>query len=274
MEFSGLAPDVLAEARESLQNLNVALRRRAGSAQRRDDQRDLPHRVRPWEETASAGVSATKTLALDGRFTLASGRTIDGVEVAYETRGACDDGRLQRGPDLPRAPGTATWPALRPGEDPARRPRLVGQHGRPRQADRHRQLLRRVLQRARRLLRHDRSQLRRPGHRAAVGTALPDGHDRGHGRRAGAAAAGARRAPPARRDRRLHGRHAGAGVGEALPGARRFGRGRRDDLAPRCAGDRLQRGGPARDPRGPRRSPAATTTARRPSRSPASASRA
>ena len=42
---------------------------------------------RPWEETASAGVSDVKTLGLDGSPTLASGRTIEGVQVAYETWG-------------------------------------------------------------------------------------------------------------------------------------------------------------------------------------------
>jgi homoserine O-acetyltransferase len=42
---------------------------------------------RPWEETASAGVSDVKTRALDGTLTLASGRTIEGVQVAYETWG-------------------------------------------------------------------------------------------------------------------------------------------------------------------------------------------
>ena len=46
---------------------------------------------RPWEETASAGVSATKTLALDGALTLASGRTLDRVVVAYETWGTLDE---------------------------------------------------------------------------------------------------------------------------------------------------------------------------------------
>jgi homoserine O-acetyltransferase len=46
---------------------------------------------RPWEETASAGVSATKTLALDGALTLASGRTLSRVDVAYETWGELDD---------------------------------------------------------------------------------------------------------------------------------------------------------------------------------------
>jgi homoserine O-acetyltransferase len=45
---------------------------------------------RPWEETASAGVSETKTLALDGALTLASGRTLDRVDVAYETWGDLD----------------------------------------------------------------------------------------------------------------------------------------------------------------------------------------
>jgi len=46
---------------------------------------------RPWEETASAGVSEKKTLALDGALTLASGRTLDRVVVAYETWGTLDE---------------------------------------------------------------------------------------------------------------------------------------------------------------------------------------
>jgi len=46
---------------------------------------------RPWEESASAGVSETKTLALDGVLALSSGRTLTGVEVAYETWGALDE---------------------------------------------------------------------------------------------------------------------------------------------------------------------------------------
>jgi len=45
---------------------------------------------RPWEETASAGVSATKTLVLDGALALAGGGTLDGVVVAYETWGRLD----------------------------------------------------------------------------------------------------------------------------------------------------------------------------------------
>lgn len=48
---------------------------------------------RPWEETASAGVSGIRTLALDGRMTLASGRALDRVEVAYETWGELDADR-------------------------------------------------------------------------------------------------------------------------------------------------------------------------------------
>jgi len=48
---------------------------------------------RPWEEAASAGVSETRTLALDGVLTLSGGRTLDHVEVAYETWGRLlDDG--------------------------------------------------------------------------------------------------------------------------------------------------------------------------------------
>jgi homoserine O-acetyltransferase len=45
---------------------------------------------RPWEETASAGVSDPKTLALDGDLTLSSGRTLKNLQVAYETYGELD----------------------------------------------------------------------------------------------------------------------------------------------------------------------------------------
>ncbi len=45
---------------------------------------------RPWDETASAGVSESKTLALDGPVTLASGRVLRHVDVAYETFGRLD----------------------------------------------------------------------------------------------------------------------------------------------------------------------------------------
>ena len=51
------------------------------------------HLRHPWEEAASAGVSDTKTLTLDGVLTLSGGRTLDHVEVAYETWGRLlDDG--------------------------------------------------------------------------------------------------------------------------------------------------------------------------------------
>lgn len=46
---------------------------------------------RPWEETGSAGVSRADTLALDGSLALANGRTLERVEVAYETWGRLDD---------------------------------------------------------------------------------------------------------------------------------------------------------------------------------------
>ncbi len=72
---------------------------------------------RPWEETASAGVSATKTLVLDGALTLASGRTIEGVQIAYETWGRLDDEGANAVLVCHALSGDSHLAGLRPGED-------------------------------------------------------------------------------------------------------------------------------------------------------------
>lgn len=74
---------------------------------------------RPWEETASAGVSETKTLALDGRFTLASGRSMERLEIAYETWGELDQGRTNAVLVCHALSGDSHLAGVRPGEDPA-----------------------------------------------------------------------------------------------------------------------------------------------------------
>ena len=68
----------------------------------------------------------------------------------------------------------------------ARQRRLVGQHGRSRQAARHRPLLRRRRQQSRQLLRLDRSRVDQSGDRQALGRRFSARHRRGLGRRAGA----------------------------------------------------------------------------------------
>jgi homoserine O-acetyltransferase/O-succinyltransferase len=74
---------------------------------------------RPWEETASAGVSETKTLALDGRFTLACGRAIERLEIAYETWGELDQDRANAVLVCHALSGDSHLAGVRPGEDPA-----------------------------------------------------------------------------------------------------------------------------------------------------------
>jgi homoserine O-acetyltransferase len=74
---------------------------------------------RPWEETASAGVSATKTLALDGVLTLASGRTLSGVDVAYETWGRLDDAHTNAVLVCHALSGDSHLAGIKPGEEPS-----------------------------------------------------------------------------------------------------------------------------------------------------------
>jgi homoserine O-acetyltransferase/O-succinyltransferase len=72
---------------------------------------------RPWEESASAGVSAIKTLALDGALALAGGRTLQGVEVAYETYGRLDADGANAVLVCHALSGDSHVAGVRPGED-------------------------------------------------------------------------------------------------------------------------------------------------------------
>ena len=90
---------------------------------------------------------------------------------------------LQRHPGLPCADRR---PARRQRPPGHRQARLVGDHGRARQADRHRPLFRHLLQRARRLHGLDRPGLDQSGDRPALRPRLPRHHHPRHGARAGA----------------------------------------------------------------------------------------
>jgi homoserine O-acetyltransferase len=78
---------------------------------------DAPRR--PWDEAASAGVSETKTLVLDGVITLASGRSLEGVQVAYETWGRLDANGSNAVLVCHALSGDSHLAGLRPGDDPA-----------------------------------------------------------------------------------------------------------------------------------------------------------
>ena len=95
----------------------------------------------------------------------------------------------QRRADLPRADRR---PACRQRPSGHRQVRLVGNHGRARQADRHRALLRHLPERGRRLHGHHRAGLDQSADRQAVGPGLSRHHHPRHGARAGDAARSSR----------------------------------------------------------------------------------
>ena len=124
-------------------------------------------------------------------------------------------GARERGARLPRAQRIASRRRLLRGRP--RQHRLVGQHGRPRKAARHRPLFRRRRQQPRELLRIVGTALREPRDRQFVGRRLSARHRRRLGRCAGAARRPAGHPAVGRGDGRQPGRDAGARVGDALP---------------------------------------------------------
>ena len=111
--------------------------------------------------------------------------TLSPFQIAYKTYGTLNAAAQQRGADLPRA---HRRPARRQRPSGDRQARLVGNHGRARQADRHRALFRHLPERGRRLHGHDRAGLDQSADRQALGPRLSGHHHPRHGARAGDAA--------------------------------------------------------------------------------------
>ena len=170
-------------------------------------------RRRMADEPASrvARFGAEHPLVLDGGITLAP------WQIAYETYGTLNAAKSKRRSRLPR-PDRRSICRLHPPVD--RQAGLVGSGGRPRQADRHRSILRDLVQRARRLHGHDGTGLDQRGDRPRLGPRPAGDHHRRHGARPGGPDRPSRHPRPVPRRRRLDGRHAGAAVGVRLSGSR------------------------------------------------------
>ncbi len=164
-----------------------------------------------WRPGDPVGRRQFFSLPNDRPFALEGGGFLDEVVVAYETWGSLDDDAANAilichaldGRQSRHWSGRS-WPP---------RTRLVGRHDRPRPADRHRAVLRRLPEHAGRLPGVDGSVVDRARDRPALRLAVPDGDDPRHGARAGGAHTSPRHRQVALRDRRLDGRHAGARVG-------------------------------------------------------------
>ena len=157
-------------------------------------------------------------------------------------------GAQQRGARLPRAQRLA--PCRRHLRRQGQERGLVGQPGRPRQAARHRPLLRHRRQQPGLVLRLDRAdapQSRPGGERPRLRQRLPGRDGRGLGRRPGAPGRRAGHRAARGGDRRQPRRHAGARLVAALSRAAAPVHRRRDRAQPVGAEHRLQRGGAAGD---------------------------
>ena len=132
---------------------------------------------------SSVGLVETKRVVLftsDDPLVLDSGATLAPGRGRLRDVRRAERRRVERDPRLPRADRRR---ARRGPPRRSRAGRLVGQPDRPRQAARHRALARHLGQPARRLPRHDRAVLDRPGDGPAVRAALPALHRRRPGAR-------------------------------------------------------------------------------------------
>ena len=198
-------------------------------------QRLAPREADEPRNSLVARFGADKPLKLD------AGVELSPFQIAYQTYGTLNADAHQRGADLPRADRR---PARRQRASGHRQARLVGDHGRSGQADRHRALFRHLPERARRLHGLDRAGLDQSGDRQAVGPRFSGHHHPRHGARAGDAARSARHRHAVRGRRRLDGRHAGAAMGGELSRARVRGAADRLRDAAFGAEHRLPRGRP------------------------------
>ncbi|MCE3273705.1 MAG: hypothetical protein K0S57_4102 [Ramlibacter sp.] len=167
----------------------------------------------------------------------------------------------QRRADLPRAQRLAPRGGHLPRPGEVRR--LVGHHDRPRQAGRHRPLLRHRCQQPRLLLRLHRPDAREPRHRPRVRRRLPGGDGGRLGRRPGPPARRPGHPDPGRGDGRQPRRHAGAVVDAAASATGAPCGGDRQRPQPQRREHRLQRGGAPRHRHRPRLSRRPLLPARR-----------
>ena len=192
-----------------------------------------------------------------------AGATLHPIRVAYETYGTLSpardnvilvchalsgDAHAAGFAKTPPAESTRDGFGAEDRDGTARQgARLVGRHDRPRQGVRHRSLLRRLHQPARRLPRDDRAVVDRPGDRQAVRVGLPRHHRRRHGAHGARLPRRARHRAARGRRGRIARRHAGVRVGDPLPRSGR--RDRRDRQHPRdpAAGRRVERDRAQRD---------------------------
>ena len=184
---------------------------------------------RPGDTSATVGSSRSPPIAVRPRRAAARCAT----SPSPTRRGARSTTSRQRGADVPRV--DRRQPRRRPGRPRPPDARVVGRHGRAGHGDRHRAVVRRVRQRARRLPGLDRPGVAASGRRPAVRRRGSRCHDPRHGARPGPPRRSPRHRRVAPRHRRLDGRHAGARVGDHVSriGCARSCRSRRACRRPR-----------------------------------------
>ena len=162
--------------------------------------RRMAARAKNDAATGSVGTVETRFLDLPSPLELDCGRELYPVRIAYETYGTLSaardnvvlvchalsgDAHAAGYSPAPAAAGTRDGFAAEERDAGSRpQPGLVGRHDRPRQGVRHRALLRRQHQSARRLPRDDGAVVAESRDRPAVRLRLPGDHRRRHGARA------------------------------------------------------------------------------------------